>query len=757
MNQQSAVINNQPDKKNKRRNLFIAIAVFIISIVAAIVVSLMALKDDFANIDIADFFEASAVWFDGWYWILAAIGCFIVVLLTSAGRIYVLLKAKRQRVSFLDCHYYGLLSKYYVLITPLGMGGQPAAMVLMHKKNIPLGLATFVPMVDLFSMRFAMMVLGIVFFILFPNIVSPWIAILAYIGLFITCFLPSLWIAFSWYPPFEKIVLALLSKLRFLKRREQYQKVISSTFEKYRESFAHLKGSKRAFVLVIVLAIISQLAVVSVPFFILKAYPVISGPSISFNYFNTVALCLYATISVAFIPTIGNAGAIEFTFQNVFSMFMVDLYLFWAMLAWRFITFYLFLLLGLLTVIYLGVYRKREQRRHHIPDHRKKMRVVLFADNFFPMIDGVVRTLDGYARHLLAYGFEPIVVVPKYRRNADFFPYKVLRVSSIRIPGFEYALPIFPLSRKIKKTIYSDAPTIYHTHSPFVLGRKALKLARAFNMPIVSTFHSKYHDDFKTVLRSQLIANFAVASIIGYYKKVDHVWTVSQRTAATLRKYGYKNKVKVVENGTDFIVPANIDLYTRQTREFLNINDNEHVILFVGHLIWQKNIRLIIKTLKELDRHNFPYHMIFIGEGGHEKKVKNYVLSQQIIGRVTFGGVIHNQDMLAGVYKSAKLLFFPSIYDNAPMVIKESAVCELPCLLVKNSNSAENIIDNENGYLEEANHKKMAERIINIFNNEQHRQKVAKKANETIPIAWDNVMDKVVDLYKKAIDKYYEE
>ena len=60
-------------------------------------------------------------------------------------------------------------------------------------------------------------------------------------------------------------------------------------------------------------------------------------------------MCVYVYASTTIVPTPGNAGAAEGSFYLLFEQ-MEGSGLFWAMLAWRFCSYYIFILLGL--VIY---------------------------------------------------------------------------------------------------------------------------------------------------------------------------------------------------------------------------------------------------------------------------------------------------------------------------------------------------------------------------------------------------------------------
>lgn len=92
---------------------------------------------------------------------------------------------------------------------------------------------------------------------------------------------------------------------------------------------------------------------------------------------------------------------------------------------------------------------------------------------------------------------------------------------------------------------------IVHAQSPFVAGEEALRMARRRQVPLVSTFHSKYYQDFYDKTKSKVIAQGVVNYIIRFYNQCDGVWTVNHATAQVLREYGYHGKIRIMENGTN--------------------------------------------------------------------------------------------------------------------------------------------------------------------------------------------------------------
>ena len=76
-------------------------------------------------------------------------------------------------------------------------------------------------------------------------------------------------------------------------------------------------------------------------------------------------------------------------------------------------------------------------------------------------------------------------------------------------------------------------------------------MARRRQVPLVSTFHSKYYQDFYGKTKSKVIAQGVVNYIIRFYNQCDGVWTVNHATAQVLREYGYHGKIRIMENGTN--------------------------------------------------------------------------------------------------------------------------------------------------------------------------------------------------------------
>ncbi|HPE96277.1 MAG TPA: glycosyltransferase, partial [Bacillota bacterium] len=232
-----------------------------------------------------------------------------------------------------------------------------------------------------------------------------------------------------------------------------------------------------------------------------------------------------------------------------------------------------------------------------------------FIDTFFPNIDGVVRTVHNYALNMNKSTYSCVVAPEQDKSYKDAFPYDVYRIRSLRLPSYEYRLPVMITANGLGQVLQSKRFQIFHAHSPFFVGHYALRESKRLGIPLVTTFHSKYYDDVYKITHSKVIAKQTVNIIVDFYSKCDSVWTVGEGTANTLRDYGYKGEIFVIDNGSDVSYPDNADELRDKVTEIYNIPSGCPVLLFVGHQIWQKNIKTVLDALRLLTDSNFNYCM----------------------------------------------------------------------------------------------------------------------------------------------------
>jgi len=374
----------------------------------------------------------------------------------------------------------------------------------------------------------------------------------------------------------------------------------------------------------------------------------------------------------------------------------------------------------------------------------------IFNDSFPPIMDGVSLTTQNYAYWLHQKHQSVCVITPKSPDYSDNEPYPVYRYASIPIIGRKpYRLGIPEIDFQFNTEINQISFGLVHAHCPFSSGNIALSIARKQKIPLVATFHSKFRDDFEHSVRNKFIARQMTNDVIRFFEKADEVWIPQASVEETIREYGFKGKVEVVDNGNDFATNKPIEPIIKAARKELDIAEKEQVFLFVGQHIWEKNTRLIVETLALVK--DLPFKMFFIGIGYAADDLKQLVDEMGLSDKVTFVGMITDREKLKQYYAAADLFLFPSIYDNAPLVIREAGAMHTPSILIKGSSSAENIIDNFNGFLIENSTESFASKLRELFDSPDRVHQAGANAAKSIARSWESVTDEVLDRYKKLM------
>jgi hypothetical protein len=227
-------------------------------------------------------------------------------------------------------------------------------MGIMVKDGVPFGIATSVPMLDLFFMRFSMAIITTLAFVLYSQLLDAYLFVFALIGYFFTSFLPVVLILFSFNHRFALTIVTIIQQYWFKKTALAVAHKVHRAFDDYRNAFKLIRHHYGINIVVLLTSFLSQLALLSVPFIVLIMFQPKFEPSAlyPFDVSTLIGLTAFANTILGVVPTIGSAGAAEFTFSSIFSTFIVGQDLFWATFIWRFFVFYLWLFIGLTLLLF---------------------------------------------------------------------------------------------------------------------------------------------------------------------------------------------------------------------------------------------------------------------------------------------------------------------------------------------------------------------------------------------------------------------
>ena len=297
-------------------------------------------------------------------YLIGAVGCIVVMIGVESGKFLLMMRKLKQKVSFRDAFEVMVLGKYYDYITPSGAGGQPFQIYYMHQKGYTDGTSSAMPLCSFVILQFGFLILAAVVIILNHGVTDlVGIKIAAYLGILAYIAVPVLIIITAISPKATSKIAGFLvkiaAKIKFIKKPEEKIAKMEKSIQSYSASLKVMGKSPGLLLELLVLSMIYHVALCSVPYFVIHVF----GGNLGF--FQSLSMSMYMQASICIIPTPGNAGAAEGSFYLLFSQLETS-NLFWAMVIWRFLIFYMFLILG------VGIYGFKAWERGRERLRRKK-------------------------------------------------------------------------------------------------------------------------------------------------------------------------------------------------------------------------------------------------------------------------------------------------------------------------------------------------------------------------------------------------
>lgn len=304
-----------------------------------------------------------------WWFLLPAVLCFIIAMTCEIGKYVLMMREMAKNESKFDRKHARkvarrtvLLGRYYDNITPAAIGGQPFQIYYMRKNsNLSHGASTSVPIFGMISGQIGFIIIAVLCFLFGSLSINNAVLIgTACFGLLFYAFWPVTVMIATFLPKATteliNIVVKFLAKIRIVKNKNETIKKTEYEVNEYAKCVRKILKTKGLFLKTIVLSLVYHVLVSMIPFFVLTAF----GGQVDFLpcFVTTVAV----TSAVYFVPTPGNAGAAEGTFYVVFSALSSG-YVFWAMLVWRFFSYYIYIIMG--PIVYFSMYLERKRLEAH--------------------------------------------------------------------------------------------------------------------------------------------------------------------------------------------------------------------------------------------------------------------------------------------------------------------------------------------------------------------------------------------------------
>lgn len=299
-------------------------------------------------------------------WLLMAILVVIFAIFTNAFKYYDLIyKATGRRRKYLSYKVVAL-GRYYDSITPLSTGGQPFQVYYLTKRSIRGELATSIPTVITVFWQISFVFISIVVLTInafHPITTNPVVITGAWIGLLLNSLVISFVIVFSISkkigPRITIWIFKLLYKMHIIKNYQNSFRKVVRFVSNYQRSMRYFTSHFKTLVLQLILAIANILCSSLTVFFLYLAFQ--PNPTLAYwDIFLKMTMCDLATVVM---PLPGGAMAAEYSFGALFQSWLPGDVFVWALLFWRTLTYYFYIVQGLLILLYDSIIGNKKARK----------------------------------------------------------------------------------------------------------------------------------------------------------------------------------------------------------------------------------------------------------------------------------------------------------------------------------------------------------------------------------------------------------
>jgi len=353
----------QPKNKKKTWSLvFFLVNIFVIAVVLGV-----QLNSEDGISSLANVFHSNI----GFEFIAIAVLCVFVANMISSYKLDIYHKKFQKKYRPMLCFKTQMLSKYYTKLTPFGIGGQPFQVYYFTKYGVKASNALTMVSCSYVSNKLMYGVLALVMMATFRlnnllisqgNTVNI-VIVLAFISFaFLALFLTFVILMCLNKKLGHKLiawVVKVLHKLRLVKNPSAlYLKIMRPTliFQHKMQKFFTSKGRTLTF---LALSLLEYVIEYSVLFFIYSAF---NGFDINM-YWQLLSISVIIELACHSIPLPGGSGLAELSFSTIFASLFDSGVLFWALIIWRFITYYSYLFSGLGIIVYDYAYGKRKIKK----------------------------------------------------------------------------------------------------------------------------------------------------------------------------------------------------------------------------------------------------------------------------------------------------------------------------------------------------------------------------------------------------------
>lgn len=369
-------------------------------------------------------------------------------------------------------------------------------------------------------------------------------------------------------------------------------------------------------------------------------------------------------------------------------------------------------------------------------------RISIITETYRPEVNGVANTLSHIVDGLLARGIHVQVIRPQ-QSSSDQGEFgeaiETTLLPGLPIPGYgelKFGLPSY---RKIRKALRAFSPDSIYVATEGPLGLAALKAAKSMNTPVISGFHTNFHQYFAHYHLS-LLTPVVYRYLRYFHNRTQGTLAPTRNLQNELQNCGFEH-VNVLSRGVNAerFHPEKRD---SKLRAKWGLSENELAVIYVGRLAAEKNIELAVQAFQHMRSEDTRLRFILVGDGPMANRLKEQ--HPEFI----FAGTQRDED-LARHYASGDVFLFPSKTDTFGNVVLEAMASGLAVVAFDDAAAHQHIQHEQTGLITPLHNQpdsvcddgfvELAQSLVNRPNLLRRVRQGARQHAESI--RWERIVD----------------
>lgn len=347
------------NKKEKKKKIIKVIFNIALILLVLSIVLYYSLKDNYQEI-------LTAILKMNKFMFIIAILILVIYRVLASICYYYVIKINNEEVPLKRCLQINFIIPFFHGVTPFAGGGQPMEIYYLHQEKVTISKATNIVLQNFIIYQIALVLVGILSLIynacfqLFPsdNLIKHLVVAGFMINLIVL--LVSFILSFSKHAQnlLNKLINKLtqiLAKFKILKNPDSINTKVTEYLKSFHNNAVKLSKNKKLVIKLILLNILNLCILYSMPYALAK------GMHLNISLLDAITATSYVMIIGSFVPIPGGTGGIEYGFIFFYNYLIKGNIVKALMLVWRFISYYLAMILG---AIVLSSYRKRSKNEN---------------------------------------------------------------------------------------------------------------------------------------------------------------------------------------------------------------------------------------------------------------------------------------------------------------------------------------------------------------------------------------------------------